>query len=201
MHQIILSPNQECTTTSFTALLRSPTITTVVLDLLVNQGFDFTNIPEDLNDLNCTHCPLGWTCDTKPSVASCVDLQKKYRDKFLLGNIISGAYCPQELCFLENCPLGYYCRYAETLNTYPKGYFCTHKVSTEQILFYLRERGTILQHQLIPLRILYIYLVYFSLCFTYIHNLSILHRQKYQQYDAFDALQEAKCSCAIGLAL
>jgi hypothetical protein len=116
----------------------------VLLDLLVNQGFDFTNIPENLIDLNFTHCPIGWTCNTKPCVASCVDLQKKYQDKFLLGDILYGAYCPQELCFLENCPLGYYGPDAETLNTCPKGYFCPHKVSTEQILFYLCERGTIL---------------------------------------------------------
>ena len=116
----------------------------MVLDLLVNQGFDFTNIPEYLNDLNCTHCPLGWTCDTKPCVASCVDLQKKCREEFLLGDILYGAYCPQDSGFLENCPLGYYCPDAEMLNTCPKGYFGLHKVSTEQILFYLRERGTIL---------------------------------------------------------
>ena len=46
--------------------------------------FYFTNIPENLNYLNCAHCPIGWTCDTKPCVATCVDLQKSTKTTFYL---------------------------------------------------------------------------------------------------------------------
>lgn len=52
-----------------------------------------------------------------------VDLQKKYRKEFLLGYILTAAYCPQDPCFLKNCHLGYYCPDAETLNTCPKSTF------------------------------------------------------------------------------
>ena len=56
-----------------------------------------------------TNCSLGFVCDSGGSnPINCTIIRQRFIDEGL-GDILAGAYCPENTSSLLNCPVGHYC--------------------------------------------------------------------------------------------
>mmetsp|Transcript_31805 Transcript_31805/g.77040 ORF Transcript_31805/g.77040 Transcript_31805/m.77040 type:complete len:1246 (-) Transcript_31805:208-3945(-) len=78
-------------------------------------------------------CPLGFVCNEDLTQKALCSEIREIPQKFLIGDVFGGVYCPEGKIGMENCPKGKYCPSpVEQLNC-PAGYFCPYKTATPEI--------------------------------------------------------------------
>ncbi|CAJ1948621.1 unnamed protein product [Cylindrotheca closterium] len=78
-------------------------------------------------------CPLGFVCNEDLTQKSLCSEIRQIPQKFFIGDVFAGVYCPEGKIGMENCPRGKYCPNPEEQLNCPAGYFCPYKTATPQI--------------------------------------------------------------------